>query len=151
MKKEDLTNQVFGRLTALSYSHTRLKRRYFKVVCECGNVLTVNVADLKSGNTQSCGCLRLERIKLIAGEKHPNWKGDKVGYFALHGWVKRKLEKPSVCSVCGIKASRMEIHNKSGKYKRDLSDWQWLCAGCHRNLRNIRNPKTGQFMKGESK
>jgi hypothetical protein len=24
-------------------------------------------------------------------ENHPNWKGDKTGYGALHGWIKRHL------------------------------------------------------------
>ncbi len=50
-----------------------------------------------------------------AGEKNHWWKGDKVGYFALHNWIQRKFEWA----------------NKSGEYKRDLTDWIRLCTPCH--------------------
>ena len=69
------------------------------------------------------------------GEKHPKWKGDRVGYYALHTWVGRRLEKPSTCSHCGRpNLSGRAIHwaNKSGKYLRKLSDWLRLCVSCHK-------------------
>ncbi len=25
----------------------------------------------------------------------------------------------------------LDLSNKSGKYKRDLIDWEWLCRRCH--------------------
>jgi hypothetical protein len=68
------------------------------------------------------------------GVKHAKWKGDKVGYMALHAWVNRKLGKPTKCSFCGrdgLKGSYIHWANISGKYKRDLFDWIRLCAKCH--------------------
>jgi len=65
-----------------------------------------------------------------SGEKHLNWKGDKVGYDALHDWVNSRLGKPDTCSYCGRSGlSGRQIHwaNKSGDYKRDLTDWVRLC------------------------
>lgn len=67
-------------------------------------------------------------------EKNPMWKGDDVGYSALHIWVGRKLGKPCKCSECGESDtdSNYEWSNISRKYKRDLKDWRALCISCHR-------------------
>lgn len=73
----------------------------------------------------------------IHGEKHHNWKGDKVGLSALHSWVKRELGvSPEKCTWCDVKVSGRRLHlaNKSGEYKRDLSDWIYLCVKCHWEL-----------------
>lgn len=66
------------------------------------------------------------------GKKNNNWKGDRVGYFALHSWVYRKLGKPEVCEFCGS-TGKMQWANKSWEYKRDMNDWLSLCSRCHRN------------------
>lgn len=46
-------------------------------------------------------------------EKNPIWKGDKVGYIALHAWVKRKLVKIKTCENCN-KNKSYDLANKSG-------------------------------------
>lgn len=63
-------------------------------------------------------------------EKHPLWKGDKVGYFGLHTWVQRKLGKAKKCIKCNSE-KRVQWANKSHKYKRSLIDWLELCSKCH--------------------
>jgi hypothetical protein len=68
----------------------------------------------------------------MSNEKHPNWKGDSVGYFGLHTWVQRKKGKVNQCELCG-KIGRIDWANKSYKYKRDLNDWVALCHKCHFN------------------
>lgn len=69
------------------------------------------------------------------GEKNTKWKGDDVGYGALHTWIERRLGKADHCCLCsGIKAKKFYWHNISLEYKRDLSDWQSLCPSCHRKL-----------------
>ena len=56
----DITNQSFGKLTALSYE-TRADGIYWLCQCECGNQVAVETGNLRNGNTQSCGCLQKER------------------------------------------------------------------------------------------
>ncbi len=63
-------------------------------------------------------------------EKNPMWKGDAVGYGALHRWVHRNKPKPSHCENCKQKKV-LEAVNISQKYKRSLDDWKWLCRKCH--------------------
>lgn len=63
-----------------------------------------------------------------------NWKGDSVGYSALHDWVERVKGKPSICVHCGSRDKRVyHWANKSGKYMRRINDWIRLCVSCHRN------------------
>lgn len=71
----------------------------------------------------------------VQGEKNHQWKGDKVSYRSLHKWVERYLGKPSKCEQCGTdNLSGRKIHwsNVSGAYRRELNDWQRLCAKCHK-------------------
>lgn len=76
----------------------------------------------------------IERLDM-ANEKNPNWKGDDVGYTALHDWLYIKLGKPNLCEECGTtKAKKYEWANISGEYKRDISDYKRLCTSCHRLL-----------------
>lgn len=69
--------------------------------------------------------------KRTKGDKNCNWKGDEVGYYALHTWVNRTLGKPSKCQHCKIETGKVEWANKSGDYKRDIKDWIPLCKKCH--------------------
>ena len=76
----------------------------------------------------------------LADEKHPNWKGDEVGYFALHAWLQRKVGKAECCEnrkdgclpfKCSGKSETYNWANRSKLYKRDLTDWPSLCMSCH--------------------
>jgi len=61
------------------------------------------------------------------------WKGDDVGYFALHSWVVRHKGKPQICEHCGATSKEKWLHwaNIDHKYKRNLNDYISLCASCH--------------------
>jgi len=78
-------------------------------------------------------------------EKNGNWKGDDVGYNAIHSWLKRefglanKCENPNCIypragSMGRIlyQSKRFDWANLSGKYKRDRNDWKMLCCSCHK-------------------
>lgn len=71
----------------------------------------------------------------MTGNRHPNWKSDKVGYNAIHSWIYRTLGKVDRCdNKCNnINIKRYEWANISGEYKRDVIDWKRLCSKCHAN------------------
>lgn len=57
--KEDLTGQVFGKLTAIEYNKEQSEKRKtacWVCQCECGNKIIAARASLKRGQ-KSCGCL----------------------------------------------------------------------------------------------
>lgn len=70
------------------------------------------------------------------GEKHFAWKGDTVGYVGLHRWVRRMLGESYKCEQCNSMRF-VQWANKSGEYKRDLTDWVRLCRKCHHRYDNI--------------
>lgn len=59
-KALDLTNQKFGRLTALKKAPTKNKKTYWLCSCECGNEKIVQTSHLTNGLIKSCGCLAKE-------------------------------------------------------------------------------------------
>lgn len=55
----DLTNQKFGKLTVLERTNKRKGTTIvYRCLCDCGTECEVTSANLVTGNTQSCGCLR---------------------------------------------------------------------------------------------
>lgn len=70
----------------------------------------------------------------FVGKEHKLWKGDNVGYDALHTWLYRELGRPETCEFCGktgLVGRKIHWANKSGNYKRIKTDWIRLCAKCH--------------------
>jgi hypothetical protein len=65
-------------------------------------------------------------------------------YRYLHTWVQRKLGTPQKCEICGTTEDR-RYHwaNKSGEYRRDLTDWRRLCVPCHMTEKNPGHCKHG--------
>lgn len=53
----DITNQRFGKLVAIEKTSSKGKHTYWKCKCDCGNYCEVRTNSLKSGHTQSCGCI----------------------------------------------------------------------------------------------
>ena len=59
MKHSSLLNKQFGRLTAVEQVATNPIK--YRCRCSCGTTTIVAAANLRSGHTQSCGCLHRER------------------------------------------------------------------------------------------
>lgn len=62
MKLIDLTGKTFGRLTVIERVESSNKNAKWRCLCDCGKIVNVFGIDLKSGKTQSCGCLYSERL-----------------------------------------------------------------------------------------
>lgn len=63
---KDLTNQRFGKLTAIEPTKKRLNGQVvWKCLCDCGNEIEVRSWNLISGKACSCGCSRSEAARLI--------------------------------------------------------------------------------------
>lgn len=82
MSKENLIGQKFNRLTVLEFAYIKevgkshSKRRYWKCLCDCGNIIYVDTGHLKNGATKSCGCLHADRMR---EEKFIDLTGKKFG------------------------------------------------------------------------
>lgn len=64
----------FGRLTVLAYDKSlRGQGRIFRCTCRCGNVVSVQGNNLRSGHTTSCGCARGKHYGINLPE-YASWK-----------------------------------------------------------------------------
>lgn len=104
----DLTGKKFGRLTVQSFDKSEKGNARWNCTCECGNEVSVLAMSLKSGDTQSCGCLALESSKLAA-EK--NLHNDSVKKKALEN--REKSDRQNGIYVSALKRKRA-VNNKSG-------------------------------------
>lgn len=65
-KKKDLTGKKFGRLTVINQNIELSKEKravIWNCICDCGKYKSIRSNGLLSGKTQSCGCLRNERVR----------------------------------------------------------------------------------------
>lgn len=66
-----------------------------------------------------------------SGSNNINWKGDEVGYYALHMWLKRNYSWSGVCEMCNGD-DNVQIASRDYSYTRNREDYMELCYKCHR-------------------
>lgn len=66
---QDLTGQMFGRLTVIQPDGRIGTHAAWKCKCQCGSVTRVRSNSLRSGKTKSCGCLHIEVSHDLATER----------------------------------------------------------------------------------
>lgn len=79
----DLSGLKFGKLTVVSPNPNRTYDSMWNCICECGNTCIAATYHLRSGATQSCGCLFSEKKLIERNKKHNSYKlsGDYgIGY-----------------------------------------------------------------------
>lgn len=95
----DLTNQKFGMLRAIKYDKKYINKNGKKTPvwwceCDCGNpeLVPVSRASLKTGNTKSCGCLKIKH--LIEYNKQTKTKTNKYDLTREYGigWTSKGEE-----------------------------------------------------------
>ena len=128
-EKIDLTGQPFGRLVVIrEYGRAKDRQVTWLCKCECGAEVVVKAGNLRSENTQSCGCLRLER-NTTHGCNHEPWYPTYAAMMArcghLSGASERQLNdyRDRGISVCDL------------WQKSPLAFGNWLLAhGWHKGL-----------------
>lgn len=87
----------YSRLVILDLDHISNNHRYYKCKCDCGKMVVVGFAHLRSGAIKSCGCL---------------WEENKHEYRKKHGFAKKE---PLYSTWRGIK---QRCYNKNhSRYK----------------------------------
>ena len=147
----DLTGKRFGRLEVLGISgRTGSGKIKWMCRCECGKVVEVQGAALKSGHTKSCGCLQIQRaseanLKDITGKRFGRlvaeraerrnglifWRckcdcGNTATVRSIH--LLSGTTKSCGCIQKEVIGSRNRTHGKSGE--RLYKTWENMIVRC---------------------
>ncbi len=90
MKLINLVGKKFGRLLVIGKAEPLNGHTRWHCKCDCGNECIVQGSSLKSGNTQSCGCYKVENAKKLYSTVRQN---DKHLYAVWNGMKQRCLNK----------------------------------------------------------
>jgi hypothetical protein len=126
-KRQNLTGNIYGRLTVVSFYEKRKGQQYWKCKCNCGNETIVGHTHLTLQRVRSCGCSHF-----YLKNKHPHWTGigDMPGTYMgslRQSAKKRKLEfnltkeqlwklflnQNRKCILSGVELSFNSQHNKN--------------------------------------
>lgn len=114
-KRLNLTGERFGKLRAISSGRVGV----WDCECDCGRVVTVRVAHLRNGHTQSCGCLLSETIRKT---QTVDLTGNKYGRLVVRALVHREAGVHWRCDCdCG---------NSSVVGASNLTRGNTLSCGC---------------------
>lgn len=143
-RREDLTNNIYGKLKVLYFDEKRTKEgkgTYWICLCECGEIKSVLASHLKNGFIVTCG----NRTKHFIGENNPNWKGgitpknlSERTSIKYNNWRDDVYKKDwYTCQCCGksngINKQAHHLHNFSDNedLRYDINNGITMCEECH--------------------
>lgn len=148
----DITDQVFGKWTALRRSHFGKRHRAFWVCrCECGTERAVDISNLLTDKSKSCGCVWLSQNGLSTNDEYSVYRSmlnrcfdteDK--FFHRYGargitvcgrWLGRNGLKNFLADMGKQPSKRHQISRKDndGPYAPENCCWET----CKQNMRNM--------------
>lgn len=95
----DLTGQKFGKLTVIErVNNDKSGKAVWRCECECGNAVKVLGKSLRTGNTQSCGCIQRKKAKARLTElnktnKKHGHSHDRI--YKILGYMKDRCYNPN--------------------------------------------------------
>ena len=96
----DLTGQRFGRLVVTCRAENKGKETAWLCKCDCGNTKIATGGHLKSGLTQSCGCLQKERAANSAKNNLIDLTGKVYGRLTVISRAENKNGRPYWNCLC---------------------------------------------------
>ena len=132
---KDLTGQRFNKLLVLGpkiINTSKGRRTYWECLCDCGNHSIVNGANLRSGTTQSCGCMKSRgnaKIQNILEMHNISFRTEQV-FDDLRGIKNRSLrfdfglyKETKLVAVCEYNGEQHYIDKGTfGKEQREITD-----------------------------
>lgn len=94
----DLSGQTFGRLTVVrQVGATKFKAALWECRCACGNVVDVNSNALRTGHTQSCGCIRSEATSRWLKQYNTKHGRCKSRLYNVWAGIRQRTSNPNNC------------------------------------------------------
>jgi len=146
LNKQDISGQIFGRLTVLKkFEKNKFGHWHYLCQCSCGKETLVAQSHLRRGNIKSCGCLSKEVASKLGSAKigslNPSWRGGIAianirktkEYSSWRRFILKKYDR--ICIICGDKKQLQAHHLDSvtGHFDKTLDpdNGVCLCKNCH--------------------
>lgn len=111
-KAENLKGQKFNQLLVIKRVIDERDHVKWMCLCDCGNTITVRPDSLKSGHTQSCGCLQKKVVSQISSK---DLTGQRFGKLVVRQRSNKKSSSGQYywfCDCdCGTKNKEISGHN----------------------------------------
>lgn len=120
IKDEDYIGKRFGMFTVLSKGNCSKIRKYV-CQCDCGNIVEVNVYNLKDGRSTNCGCVRNSKLSKLS-------KMDLVGMTFGRLTVIKQVETNSNKKICYL--CKCECGNTCKVVAQSLTTGHTKSCGC---------------------
>lgn len=167
--QNDLLNRRFGKLIVVEVIKNNKNRKVCRCKCDCGNETLVEISNLKSGRTVSCGCRMREINKQyadITGKKYHDlivesktnkrkdgtivWKCKCLKCGKYIEATKKQLDRGYV-KDCGNHNYQDLIGKRIGKLKVISYDKQKKKYYCHCSCGNYTYVERGNLITGHTK
>lgn len=142
---KDLTGKKFNRLTVLGLGDKNSNGQIqWKCQCDCGNIVFVPTAYLKSGHTKSCGCLSKEKAskrlmdkKFVEARNNYRKNNFLVEGTSLHLINPKKIRKNNTTGINGVYYDK-----KLKKYRvRIYFKGKSISFGCYTDLEKAKQTR----------
>ena len=153
LKHDDLTGKRFGKLVVLNEAEKigMSGKSRWNCLCDCGKQTIVFSCALKRGNTKSCGCFNLARLRSTVGNKNPRYNKNltdeerlsrryQLGGNNVRKWSKQIMERENyTCQICNKHGGNLNAHHLNGwnafpEQRFDLDNGVTLCTDCHKEF-----------------
>lgn len=105
----DMTGKKYNRLTVISRAENEGSRASWNCLCDCGNSITLNGKQIRTGHTKSCGCIRKERTALQGKINTKHGQSRTAGYRRYHSRL-REIAESRQCPKWADRAKIREIY-----------------------------------------
>jgi hypothetical protein len=106
----DMLGKKYNRLTVISRAENEGTRASWHCLCDCGNSITLNGKQIRSGHTKSCGCYRKEVTAPSQGKDNTKHGQSRTkGYHRYHSRL-REIAESRQCPKWADRAKIREIY-----------------------------------------
>lgn len=153
-KFKDITNQKFGKLIALEPIDSKGAGVIWLCRCNCGRYCEVSNNCLSQGQTKSCGCWKIERLKSLIGPKHPQYRHDLTEEERKFNRERNYLPDSMIwkqtikylddytCRKCKRKHGKLNSHHIHNwrdypDLRNKIDNGVTLCESCHKQFHKL--------------